>query len=73
VVLHGHKGDGYHYAGLEFLLQGKPQQDSELDLQSKDKTQDPKSFLVTGASAFPTASSEVRVVRPTDLVFAIRW
>jgi len=66
VVLHGHKGDGYHYAGLEFLLQGKPQQDSELDLQSKDKTQDPK--VVTGFSIH--GKLECECDRP-DLVFEI--
>lgn len=42
VVLHGHKDEGYHYAALEFLVQGKPVQDSELDLRSKSKTEDPK-------------------------------
>jgi hypothetical protein len=66
LVLHGHKGDVYHYAGMEFLVQGKPQQDSELDLQSKDKTQDPKA--VTGFSIH--GKLECECDRP-DLVFEI--
>ena len=44
VVLHGHKEEGYHYAGLEFLVRGKPQQDNELDLRAKGKTEDPKTL-----------------------------
>ena len=44
VVLHGRKDEGYHYAGLEFLVHGKPQQDSELDLRPKGKTEDPKTL-----------------------------
>ena len=48
VVLRGHKDEGYHYAALEFLVQGKPLQDSELDLHSKNKTEDPK--LMNGFS-----------------------
>jgi len=66
VVLHGHKGDAYHYAGMEFLMQGKPQPDSELDLQSKDKIPDPKA--VTGFSIH--GKLECECDRP-DLTFEI--
>jgi hypothetical protein len=48
LVLHGRKGDAYHYAGLRFVLRGKAQAGSELDLWSANKSKDPKS--ITGFS-----------------------
>jgi hypothetical protein len=48
LVLHGHKGDAYHYADLHFVLRGKQQSDRQLDLWSADKSHDSKS--ITGFS-----------------------
>ncbi len=52
LVLHGHKGDAYHYADLKFVIRGKTQKDRQLDLWSADKSKDPKSitgFSIRGA------------------------
>ncbi|MFI4967382.1 MAG: hypothetical protein ACHQAU_01545 [Gammaproteobacteria bacterium] len=52
LVLHGHKGDAYHYADLKFMIRGKTQKDRQLDLWSADKSKDPKSitgFSIRGA------------------------
>ena len=52
LVLHGHKGDAYHYADLKFVMRGKVQKDRQLDLWSADKSKDPKSitgFSIRGA------------------------
>lgn len=52
LVLHGHKGDTYHYADLKFVIRGKAQKDRQLDLWSADKSKDPKSitgFSIRGA------------------------
>lgn len=48
LVLHGHKGDAYHYSDLVFVVNGKPQTDRELDLWTANKSKDPKS--ITGFS-----------------------
>jgi hypothetical protein len=48
LVLHGRKGDAYHYADLRFVLRGKAQAGSQLDLWSANKSKDPKS--ITGFS-----------------------
>jgi hypothetical protein len=48
LVLHGHKGEAYHYADLQFVLRGKVHTNRQLDLWSADKSKDPKS--ITGFS-----------------------
>lgn len=48
LVIHGHKGEGYHYADLQFLMHGKHQGGNELDLNTKGAVDDPKQ--VTGFS-----------------------